>query len=200
MSPHGHAAFSYQSVATESRANGSHPVELVVMLYDALAEALGQINKITTAGLKHPENAIKLGRQISRAQVILAGLRETLDFTRGECVARQLFEFYNDLSMGLLQFQRTKNVTLVVQLQRAVEEVAGAWRQLGHNHAAVRPGSVHGATGSTGLVERQPEATAQKRTVGVNASHTSAVKKISSVPTEEASVSGRRRQPISVRA
>lgn len=133
MSPNSRAAFAYQSAASDARANGSNSVELVVMLYDGLVESLGLILvELAKGRSKDIATGRAISRHVSRALTVTAGLRETLDFRRGEAVARSLFEFYNDISLGLLNFQRTKNPLVIKRLKEVVQEVGDAWRQAGN--------------------------------------------------------------------
>jgi flagellar protein FliS len=125
MAPNAAALKAYQSVKSESMAHGGKGVELVVMLYDGIIESL-----VKAQGHIERKEWRDAGRQFARALTIVAGLRETLDFERGQPVADNLFSFYNALSAQLIKAQARRDVALLQECIKMISEVKDSWVQL----------------------------------------------------------------------
>ena len=116
---------AYRSVMAESVAHGGQQAELVVMLYDAIEESISQAR-----GCLQRKEWAPLGRHVTRAMTVLAGLRETLDFERGNPVASQLLDFYNALTSNLLAAQIERDDARFGHCGDLVRDVRSAWQEL----------------------------------------------------------------------
>ena len=128
---------AYRSVQAESVALGGQQAELVVMLYDAIEESISQAR-----GCLQRREWVPLGRSITRAMTVLAGLRETLDFERGNPVAGQLLDFYNALTSALMAAQIERNDEGLAHCGELVRDVRSAWQELARRNElmpVVRP-------------------------------------------------------------
>jgi flagellar protein FliS len=141
MAPHS-VLKAYKDVQIESVAHGGRGAELVVMLYDGIHEALGQA-RIFMERKEYRD----CGQQCSKALVIIAGLRETLDFEHGEPVASNLLSFYNVITSKIIGAQTRRDYGLLEEAAALVRSVREAWAQLAVQAAvasrpAVTPGHV----------------------------------------------------------
>ena len=116
---------AYQQVQAESLAHGGRGAELVVMLYDGVLEALA-----LAVGCMKRKEWLPASRNFTRAMTITAGLRESLDFERGNPVADDLLKFYNSLTAQLIEAQIHRNIEKVEQCVAWVREVRSSWQQL----------------------------------------------------------------------
>jgi len=123
---------AYQSVNKESMAHGGKGAELVVMLYDGILESL-----VNARGHIERKDWRESGRSFARAFTIIAGLRETIDFDRGQPVADDLFRFYNALSAQLIKAQSRRDLELLQACVDMVTDVRASWSQLASKGAAV---------------------------------------------------------------
>jgi len=116
---------AYQSVKKESMAHGGKGAELVVMLYDGIIESL-----VNARGHIERKEWRESGHQFARAFTIIAGLRETIDFDRGQPVADDLFRFYNALTSQLIKAQSRRDLDLLKSCVEMVTDVRASWSQL----------------------------------------------------------------------
>jgi flagellar protein FliS len=116
---------AYQSVNKESMAHGGKGAELVVMLYDGITESL-----VNARGHIERKEWRESGHQFARAFTIIAGLRETIDFDRGQPVADDLFRFYNALTSQLIKAQSRRDLDLLKSCVEMVTDVRTSWSQL----------------------------------------------------------------------
>ena len=116
---------AYRNASVESTALGGNSAELVVALYDGIVGALNEARIFFEKG-----NLIDAGRRCSKALTILSGLRETLDFERGEPVATQLLKFYNSVTSRLISAQVRRDTEVLRELAELVSSVKSAWMEL----------------------------------------------------------------------
>ena len=122
---HRSALRAYQQVQSESIAHGGGGAELVVLLFDGIIESLSQ------ASLCMGDNQwLPCGRHITRAQTIIAGLRETLDFERGRPVSDDLLAFYNAMTAQLVQVQIQRDAVGLAKVIGHLRELRSAWATL----------------------------------------------------------------------
>lgn len=116
---------SYAETSLQSTALGGNPAELVVALYEGIVDALGQARI-----LMERADLLEAGRRCSKALTILAGLRETLDFERGEPVASQLLQFYNVVTSRIISAQVRRDAALIAEAIGLMQSVKGAWQEV----------------------------------------------------------------------
>jgi len=115
----------YRSLETETIAHGGRGAELVVLLYDGIAESL-----VTARGHLERKEFRDAGRQFTRAMTIVSGLRETLDFDMGSPVAQDLLKFYNSLTSQVIHAQTQRDLALLDKCIDWVKSVREAWIEL----------------------------------------------------------------------
>ena len=121
---------AYRNVEQQSVAHGGGGVELVVLLYDGVIDAIGQAEIF----MEKKEHA-GVGRQCSRALTILSGLRETLDFEQGEPVATGLLRLYNGVSSKVIGAQTRRDIQRLRDARAMLSSVREAWIELGRIRA-----------------------------------------------------------------
>jgi len=115
----------YRSLETETIAHGGRGAELIVLLYDGIAEAL-----VTARAHLERKEFRDAGRQFTRAMTIVSGLRETLDFDAGSPVAQDLLRFYNSLTSQVIHAQTQRDLVLLDKCIDWVKSVREAWIEL----------------------------------------------------------------------
>jgi flagellar protein FliS len=106
-------------------AHGGKGAELVVMLYDGILESLSKVK-----GHTERKEWREAGQQYARALTIIAGLKETLDFDRGQPVADQLLDFYNTITAQLIKSQAVRDLSLLQKCIDLIANVRDSWGQL----------------------------------------------------------------------
>ena len=132
MAPHS-VSKAYRDVEAESVALGGRGVDLVLALYSGVIDAIGQAEIFMSRKEYHD-----CGRQCSRALTILAGLRETLDFERGEPVASSLLRLYNSVTSKIIGAQTRRDVTWFQEARVTMGSVREAWAELAASTTPVR--------------------------------------------------------------
>jgi flagellar secretion chaperone FliS len=113
-----------RQVYQDSSIRGAHPIELVVLLYDA---AIADMRVALTAMQKSEiENRTA---KISHALLVLQQLQGALDFQRGGDAARQFEQFYNLTRAKVLEAQMRGSADLMQQQIRSMSEVRDCWME-----------------------------------------------------------------------
>lgn len=120
---------AYRAVAAEATVHGGKATELIVLLYDGIAESLA-----AAKGHVERKEFREAGKQFTRAMTIISGLRETLDFEAGQPVAQDLLKFYNALTSQIIHAQTQRDVVLLGKCVEWVTSVREAWVELGRRH------------------------------------------------------------------
>jgi flagellar protein FliS len=128
---------AYQDADMQSVAHGGRGVDLVLALYDATIDAIGQAEILMSR-----QEYRDCGRQCSRALTILAGLRETLDFEQGEPVASSLLRLYNSVTSKIIGAQTRRDVTWFQEAKATLSSVREAWAELAARTTPVRTKAV----------------------------------------------------------
>lgn len=106
------------------------PAQLVLMLYDG---ALTAIATAREAFGRPPEDLKRfevINRQLIKARSILSELEGNLDFSAGgefAQIMQRLYEYYN---RRLFDANLKKDVAPVVEVERLLGEVRGAWAEM----------------------------------------------------------------------
>lgn len=134
---------AYQDADMQSVAHGGRGVDLVLALYDALIDSIGQAEILMSR-----KEYRDCGRQCSRALTILAGLRETLDFAQGEPVASSLLRLYNSVTSKIIGAQTRRDATWFQEAKLTMGSVREAWAEV-----AARSNPVRSKAVATGYVD-----------------------------------------------
>jgi len=119
------AISQYGGVHIDSIVHGASGTGLVVLLYDVLVDELTQAQILLTN-----RSYQACGERCARAITIIAGLRETLDFERGEPVSGKLLAFYNALTSKIMGAQVRRDPAWLGEALRLADSVREAWRSL----------------------------------------------------------------------
>ena len=134
---------AYRDAELQSVAHGGRGIDLVLALYDGMIDALGQ-----AIIFMERKEFRECGRQCSRALAILAGLRETLDFERGEPVASALLGVYNVSTSKIIGAQTRRNSSWLAEARSTLETVREAWAELNVRDVAPVKAAIAGHVGA----------------------------------------------------
>lgn len=123
----------YRTVDLEARVASASPHHLVVMLFDRLALHIRDAAAAALAG----EVPRRL-RAIEKALALVDGLDATLDDARGGDVAQSLHSVYALVRARLLEGTEEP----LREALAAIEELAGAWRQIAPVASRQPPASI----------------------------------------------------------
>lgn len=147
------AASAYQSTGAETSVMGASPHQLIVLLFDALQQALAAAHgamlrkDIPTKG-KHIVHAVRLLEE---------GLKAGLDMERGDEIARNLRTLYDYCTQRLTHANLHNDPAAIEEVQRLIAPVADAWRQIGQQPQ----GAAGDATVAPAQAKAAPQAKAQ---------------------------------------
>ncbi len=120
------AASAYKRVGVETRVDVADPHQLIEMLFDGLQVALSEAR----GALARRDVAAK-GQAIGRSVRLLEeGLKGGLDLERGGEMAANLHELYSYCSLRLTQANLHNDVARIEEVERLIEPVAAAWRNI----------------------------------------------------------------------
>ncbi len=125
MRVHFKAMESYGAVNVVSKAVVANKVELIQMLFDGLIESM----KAAEGHIQHGAIADK-GKSLSRANRILFGLQEALDFEKGGEVATHLDELYGYVSRRLLHINMHNDLNALSEIHGLMSEIRQAWLEV----------------------------------------------------------------------
>jgi len=124
----------YQSSAIQ----GATPIELVILLYDAVIQDLGRALAAMRSG-----EIERRTTEVGHALLVLQQLQGTLDFERGGSAARQFEQFYNLVRAKLLEAQMRGSPELLREQLCYLSEVRECWIQSqSRSQAQASPASV----------------------------------------------------------
>lgn len=138
-----------QDYARTYRANAvltASPGQLVLMLYDGALRALAVARE---AFGRPPEDLRRLeviNQQLIKAQQIISQLQGTLNLDAGDGkFAREMQRLYDYYGRRLLEANLRKQVQPVIEVERLLGEVRGAWAEMLRNQDVSRVPVAQGA-------------------------------------------------------
>lgn len=150
------SARAYAIVGVESRADGSGPHEVVLLLFEGLLEriALGKLaieQRDVSNKIRHLERAL---------QILGEGLRTHLDLKAGGELAQQLDQLYGYCSVRLLQANIHNDAAALTEVQTLLQPIAQAWSDSRPGTASARAASpASGGSSASPVSPIQPSAT-----------------------------------------
>ncbi len=115
--------------------------KLIIMLYD---EAIKQIDLAMHEIESETKKFDKVNDSISKAQNIITELMVSLDFNKGEEIAKSLFSLYMYFNQQLLEANINKTVKPLKPVRKMLAELRGTWieviRKVGANNEGVSGG------------------------------------------------------------
>ncbi len=116
----------YRKVGIDSGVASSDPHRLVMMLFDALLEAIKLARSHLAAG-RIAEKGQALGKAV---RIVEEGLKASLDRRAGGPLAGQLAQLYDYASLRLLQANLRNDLAALDEVERLLGELRGAWGQI----------------------------------------------------------------------
>lgn len=118
---------AYQSAGIETEVHTASPHKLIVMLFD------GALQAINIARMGIAESDIpKKGQAISKAiDIILNGLRVSLNREEGGKLAADLYALYDYMGRRLLQANIGNDVGALNEVSALLNEIRSAWVEIG---------------------------------------------------------------------
>ena len=123
---------AYAEVGVETGVASADPHKLILMLYDGTLAAIC----VARLAISRGEIAAK-GAAISKAIAIIdGGLKASLDLKVGGVLAERLAALYDYMLTRLLAANLRNDTQLLDEVTRLLEELRGAWAQIGQNPGA----------------------------------------------------------------
>jgi len=120
-------AAAYQSVGLQTSIEGSSPHQLVVLLLAGARQAI----LLAKGGIEQNDIPAK-GSAITRAiDIILNGLRVSLDLEKGGEIAANLSALYDYMARRLLRANLHNDVAALDEVLRLLTEIQEAWEAIG---------------------------------------------------------------------
>ena len=120
-----HAMNQYKQVGTGVSAAAADPHQLIAMLFD------GALEKIAIAKGAMSRKAVEeKGQKISRAILIIDGLRAALDKEKGGEVAENLDALYDYMQRCLFKANVANNAHLLDEVSGLIKDVKIAWEAI----------------------------------------------------------------------
>lgn len=118
---------AYQTAGIELEVNTASPHKLVLMLFDGALQAIN----IARMGIAE-KDIQKKGMAISKAiDIILNGLRISLDTEAGGKLAQDLYALYDYMGRRLLQANLNNDLAALDEVDHLLNEIRSAWAEIG---------------------------------------------------------------------
>lgn len=118
---------AYQKVGIETRVADASPHELIVLLFEGARQAI----IVARAGIENKEVARK-GSAISQAiDIILNGLRASLNLEDGGNIAQNLYALYDYMARRLLHANLNNDIAALDEVLSLLSEIHEAWVSIG---------------------------------------------------------------------
>ncbi|WP_035383821.1 flagellar export chaperone FliS [Ferriphaselus sp. R-1] len=117
---------AYNKVGVESNIAGASPHDLIIMLYQAAIDSVGNARR----QILQQEVAAK-GASISRAiSLVGSGLQASLDREAGGEIAQNLFDLYSYMVQRLVQANINNDIAILDEVERLLTDLLGAWESI----------------------------------------------------------------------
>ena len=120
-------ASAYSSVGIETAVPGASPHQLIVLLFEGARQAV----VIARAGIESGDVPQK-GMAITKAiDIILNGLRASLNLEEGGDLAQNLYALYDYMARRLLHANQNNDKAALDEVLSLLTEIHGAWVAIG---------------------------------------------------------------------
>ncbi len=127
---------AYAEVGVETGVAAADPHKLILMLFDGTLAAIAKARLAMSRGEIAPK-----GAAISKAiEIIDGGLKASLDVSAGGALAERLAALYDYMLNRLLAANLRNDTSLLDETTRLLNELRGAWAQIGSAAAPARAG------------------------------------------------------------
>lgn len=118
---------SYQQMDREADIRGSDPHRLILLLFEGASAAL----VIAQAKLSEKNYAEKSMALTKAIEIINDGLASSLNLEEGGDIALHLKALYDYMVTRLVHANFENNSQAITEVQTLLEEIGGAWREMG---------------------------------------------------------------------
>lgn len=127
------AAKAYSTVGIETSVQSASPHQLIILLFEGAREAV----VIARAGIESG-NIPQKGMAITKAiDIILNGLRASLNLEEGGNLAQNLYALYDYMARRLLHANMRNDKAALDEVLNLLSEIHGAWAAIGDKAASV---------------------------------------------------------------
>ena len=120
-------ADAYASVSVDTAVSEASPHQLVVLLFEGAHEAIVLARASIDSG-----DIQKKGNSIAKAiDIILNGLRTSLNLEEGGDLAQNLYALYDYMARRLLHANLTNDKAALDEILGLLSEIHGAWVEIG---------------------------------------------------------------------
>jgi flagellar protein FliS len=132
------AISQYADVNATSQASHASHVDLIIMLFDGLSDAL----TVAQGHIQHGSSLALKNKALQRANAIICGLLDGLDLENGGDLALNLQSLYFYMIKKLIHVNAYNDIAGLEEIKNLVNEIAAAWREvpsLIHNQTPAKP-------------------------------------------------------------
>jgi flagellar protein FliS len=131
----------YRDASARGRVEGADPHQLTGMLFESLVERLN-----LARGAIDRKDVPAKGTNLSRAQAILAELRDSLNHDVGGSMSKRLDRLYDYMGRRLIDAQLKDDAAAVAEVLRLIQPIHSAWIQIrsGNTGVSTRSAAVAG--------------------------------------------------------
>jgi flagellar protein FliS len=131
--PDGARTYRVNSVLTAT------PGQLVLMLYDGALTALAMAREAFNSPAADIHRYETINRQLRKARNIISELQGTLNFQADEEFASLMHRLYDYYNRRLLEANLHKQVEPIIEIERLLGDVRGAWAEMMKQHRVPAP-------------------------------------------------------------
>ncbi|MEI7431781.1 MAG: flagellar export chaperone FliS [Betaproteobacteria bacterium] len=129
------AAKAYSSVGIETSVQSANPHQLIILLFEGAREAV----VIARAGMESG-NVPQKGMAITKAiDIILNGLRASLNLEEGGNLAQNLYALYDYMARRLLHANLRNDKAALDEVLNLLSEIHSAWITIGNKDSSDKP-------------------------------------------------------------
>lgn len=122
-----HGVSAYAQVGVETGVLAASPHKLIAMLYEGAVKAVDQAAVHMAAG-----DIEKKGEAVAKAvQIILVGLRQSLNKDAGGELAQNLDSLYDYMARRLFEAHIKNDQDMLAEVRTLLMDIKGAWDEIG---------------------------------------------------------------------
>ena len=126
---------AYNKVSIGTSVSNASPHQLIVLLFEGARQAV----IIARAGMEQGNVPLK-GTSITKAiDIILNGLRASLNLEEGGNIAQNLYALYDYMARRLLHANLTNDIAALDEVLHLLAEIHGAWVAIGDKVGQTTP-------------------------------------------------------------
>jgi len=130
------------STYKETRIKTAGQGQLLMMLYDEAVKQLDralELIELNHSGKKDPGRIELIGKAITKTKDIITELMVSLDFEKGEEIAKNLFALYTWFSRELMDAGIKQDTVKILAVRTMMNELRAAWHEIAITNAVETP-------------------------------------------------------------